>query len=146
MLDLLVILRQGGCSSNLATAPIELADFGRFNHMSQRMTNPTKLLGAQGRVRSGIWFDQSGCALDGLLRVQGFYMRTLNKDQTEQMHWSLRVVHRSIYWFCYATAHICRVAARTYCSQTSIARIRWWSDWVRTDPAVIDMVRRVSTT
>ena len=58
-------------------------------------------------------FDQSGCALDGLLR-----------------------------------AHIYRAAARTNYSRTSIhvAQTRWLSDWVRTDPAVFEMVRRVSMT
>ena len=40
-------------------------------------------------------FDQSGCALDGLLKVQGFYVRTVKTDQTGQIHRSLRVGHTS---------------------------------------------------
>ena len=109
--------------------------------MSQRMTNPAKWLGYPGE--SG-WhgyspFHQSGCALDGLLRVQGFYVQTVKTGQTGQMHRLLRVVHRSFCWFCHATAHISRFAARSNYSRTSIARTRWWSIWVRTDPAVFEM-------
>ena len=47
-------------------------------------------------------FHQSGCALDGLLRVQGFYVQTVKTEQTGQMHRSLRVAHRSFCWFCHA--------------------------------------------
>ena len=105
--------------------------------MSQRMTNPTKWLATQGRVRltwiftvSSVWL-RTRCVAKG-----SRFLRADSKDRTDWADTQVTTRGKQVILLIFSCdgSYMQSCRCRSNYSRSSIARTRWWSIWVRTNP------------